>query len=72
LRKGSWVRPIDLRYSIHCCWDQAWSSCVAPVSVLSWAIAAAMRSAMILFLWEMVQPESEGEDEMGTAVISIL
>ena len=72
LRKGLWARPIDSRYSIHCCWDQAWSSCVAPVTALSQAVAAAMRSATILFLWAMVQPESEGEAEMGNAIVSVL
>ncbi len=41
-------------------------------TALSWAVAAAMRSAMILFLGAMVQPESEGEAEMGNAIISIL
>jgi hypothetical protein len=63
---------IDLRYSIHRCWDQAWSLCVAPVTDLSQAVSAAMRSATILFLWAMVQPESEGEAEMGNAIISFL
>ena len=63
---------MDSRYSIHRRWDQAWSSCVAPVTVLSWAVAAAMRSATILFLWAMVQPESEGEAEMGNAIVSVL
>ncbi len=69
LRKGSWERPIDSRYSIHCLWDRAWSSCVAPVTALSWAVAAAMRSATILFLWAVVQPESEGKAERGNASI---
>jgi hypothetical protein len=71
-RKGSWVRPIDLRYSIHHRWDRAWSSCVAPVTALFGAVTVAMRSATILFLWEMVQPESEGGAEMGNAIVSVL
>jgi hypothetical protein len=68
-RKGSWKRPIDSRYSIHHLWDQAWSSCVAPITTLSRAIAAAMRSATILFLWAVVQSESEGEAERGNASV---
>ena len=58
---------IDSRYSIHCLWDQAWSSCVAPVTALSRAVTAAMRSATILFLWAVVQPESEGGAVTGNA-----
>ncbi len=50
-RKGLWARPINLQYSIHCLWDWAWSSCVAPVNALSRAVAAAMMSATILFCW---------------------
>ena len=71
-RKGSCSRPIDLRYKSHCHWALAWSSCVAPVTAPSRAVAAAMRSATILFRWVVEQPENEGEAGKGNASVSIL
>ncbi len=68
-RKRSWERLIELRYLIHHLWDLVWSSCVAPVTAHSQAVAAAMRSATILFCWAVVQPESEGGAGRGNASI---
>jgi hypothetical protein len=45
---------------------------VAPVTALSLAVAAAMRSATIRFRWVLVQPESEEEAGMDNASVSIL
>ncbi len=60
-RKGLWERPIELRYLIHHLWDLAWSSCVAPVTALSRAVAAAMRSATILFSGQWYNLKVRGE-----------
>ncbi len=72
LRKGLWGRPIDSRYSIYRLCDWAWFSCVAPVTALSRAVAAAMRSAMIIFFWAVVQPESDGKAERGSVSVRFL
>ncbi len=45
---------------------------MAPVSALSRAVAAAIRSATILFLWVMEQPENAGEAGMGKMSVSVL
>ena len=72
LRKGLLSSSMDLRYSFHCHAALAWSLYVAPVSALSLADAAAMRSATIQFLWVLVQPESDGEAGMGNANVCVL
>ncbi len=71
-RNGSWSSPIDSRYLFHRHWALAWSLCVVSVTALSLAVPAAMRSAKIRFCWVLVQPESEREDGMGNANVSIL
>lgn len=51
VRYGLFLRTVDMQYRFQRSHNIAWSLCVSPCTALSWASAAAARSAGRRFCW---------------------